>query len=464
MKKIISIFVINFCILPFLYGQENETVSDGERESSEILELSAEENSDQEAEDTEAGSKAFRLPGWMTSKGADISTGRQESRNVFELGILGIAMDNVFSGFNLFGLVSGNDSSELDVEKFDSLSVNLNVFTNPLSVRIPIKDIFILDVFTGLDIDITMDMPQKTIDTLKKIESLAKTQDISDLQNFVETLEMNDGMFAGAGAFLEIGVGGSKTLMNGRLWLRAAPSIYFTMIYIKHSGISLKGYNKGSEYGLKGDGAMHLYSAWDLDSGDVNPFSSPGLDLTLEALYALWPVLDTGLSISHIPLVPSTLKHRMSVDVSGLDMYVDTTDPSSLLKFNMPDFSSMITEGASENEQVLRPVRFDFYALVKPFKSPVLIIRPNLGATANIAISGTALFNWGLKVQYNAPKIFSAFIGTGLTESVWAQRIGASFDFRIFELSLSAALAGMDFAESWSGKGFGAAIGFKMGF
>ncbi|MDR1147496.1 MAG: hypothetical protein LBK66_02580 [Spirochaetaceae bacterium] len=440
MKKIISIisvFLINFCFLSLLYGQNDNT--DNEE---------------------------------IASEGADLSTGKRESRRFFELGIANIALNNVFNGVDLFGLFGG-DSSRLDMGKFDSIAVNLNFFTNPLSVKFPIANLFVLDVFTGADIDVSMDMPKKTIDALKEIESLAKIGEISDfdfseLKEFIKRLQefpLESGMFAGASAFMEIGMGGSKTLMDGRLWLRAAPSMYFTLLYMKRGGISLKGYQNGTKYGLAGEGAMHMYSAWDLNSGDINPFSSPGLDLTLEALFALFPVLDTGVSISHIPLVPSTLKHRMTIDVSGLNMYVDTTDPAgSLMNFNVPDFESMITEGDSENKKVFRPVRFDFYALVKPFRSPVLVIRPNIGATANMAVSDTTLFNWGLKVQYNAPVIFSAFIGTGLTENIWAQQLGIILDLRVFELSISGALAGMGFVESWSAKGFGAEIGFKMGF
>jgi hypothetical protein len=427
MKKIVFIFLINFCFLSLLYGQNDN------------------------------------------DEDANLSTGKRESRRFFELGIANIAMDNVFNGVDLFGLFGG-DSSQLDIEKFDTIAVNLNFFTNPLSVKFPIANLFVLDLFTGADIDISMDMPKKTIDTLKTIESLANMKtpesikEIKDIVTKLQEFPLESGMFAGASAFLEIGLGGSKTLMDGRLWLRAAPSMYFTLLYMKRSSISLKGYNDGSKYGLKGDGAMHLYSAWDLNSGDANPFSSPGLDLTLEALFALFPALDTGVSVSHIPLVPSTLKHRMSVDVSGLHMYVDTADYNSLLTFDMPDFESMMTEGDSENKQVFRPMRFDFYALVKPFRSPVLVIRPNIGATTNIAVSDTALLNWGLKIQYNAPVIFSAFIGTGLTESVWAQQLGIILDLRVFELSISGALAGMGFVESWNAKGFGAGIGFKMGF
>jgi hypothetical protein len=124
----------------------------------------------------------------------------------------------------------------------------------------------------------------------------------------------------------------------------------------------------------------------------------------------------------------------------------------------------MLQDSESESEKVMRPVRFDFYTLYKPFKSPVLIVRPNIGATINSA-AGDSLFNWGINVEYNAPVIFSAFIGTGLTEGLWANRLGISLDFRVFEVDLGAAIAGTDFVGSFSPKnGMMVAIGFKFGF
>jgi hypothetical protein len=214
---------------------------------------------------------------------------------------------------------------------------------------------------------------------------------------------------------------------------------------------------------------MKLYSAWDLDE-DVNPFASPGVDLTLEARYALWSVLDIGLSVSHIPIVPSTLSHSTTIEAEKISMTVDgdlekiINDPNSAVDFNIPDTDSLLKNSESESEKVIRPVRFDFYALYKPFKSPVLILWPNIGATVNSA-AGASLFNWGITVEYNAPIIFSAYIGTGLTEGLWANRLGIALDFRVFEVDLGAALAGADFVGSFSPKnGIMAAVGFKFGF
>jgi hypothetical protein len=464
MKRIICVFLMNFCLLSFLYSQSGDdggeggepVESDGEVNAVTDAESGLPEDTEGEPlEDTEE-KKPFQWPSWMTSEGATLSTGKQSSRQFFELGILDITM----SMAGLFDLLDNG----FNPEKMTSFSGSTDIFMNPLYARFPVGNIFDLDVFTGADIAVNVNMPGKTIEKLKGI--MDKADNPSELQRYINELgTINDGMSAASSVFLEIGAGGSKTLMDGRLWVRAAPSLYFTVLHMKRGGFSLEGDNEGTKYGLEGSGYLHMYSAWDLKQTNENMglFNSPGIDFTLEALYALWPVFDAGVSVSHIPLIPSTLKHRMSLDASKISLYVDTNDPGSM-KFDMPEnLEDMMTNGDNENEIVLRPVRFDFHGFIKPFRSPVLLICPNIGATVNAAAS-PALFNWGLNIHYNAPVIFSAFVGTGLTEGVWEQRFGLSFDFRVFELDLGAGLAGASFSESWSGDGLSAMVGLKFGF
>jgi hypothetical protein len=440
MKKNLLALSILFCLSLFIYGQDYE---------------------DSGSEDA-AASRSINFPSWMTGEGAALSTGRRESRSRFELGLLDLTFSGVLDGVDLFGGFS------FDPAKIKALNVDLDILTSPLYVRIPVREVFVLDVFIRADVDVRLNLSEDTINALKDIESLVKA-DTGNPADYITELEkvggIKGGMSAGASAFTELGMGISKTLLGDRLWLRAAPSLYFTLLYMKHSSVTMQGYNESKKFGLQAIGSMDLYSAWDLKNGAVNPFASAGLDITLEGCYALWPVLDLGLSVSHIPIIPSTLTHRMTVDVEGLTMFFDTSNPvKSALEFHVPDLDGMIEPDDSDNKTVMRPVRFDFYGLVKPFKSPVLIVQPNIGATVNSAFSDTAFFNWGLTLRYHAPRIFSAFIGSGLTEGVWAQRAGIALDFRVFEFGLSAALAGATFAESWSANGLIAGVGFKFGF
>jgi hypothetical protein len=416
---------------------------------------------------------------------ATLHTGKRESRRYFEFGILNI-------NFALLGLDVGRmlkgelfDFTGFNPAKINDFSVDIGIFTNPVYFKVFVKDAFYLDFFTSADFNVNFDLPSKTIDTLMNLIDMVNTpppgaeNDIDKykeyLNNYMKRLKTIDsGMGASASMFAEMGLGVSKTFFNNRLYIRTAPSLFFTLLYMEQSTANLKSYSNNNEYGLQGDGVMKLYSAWDLGM-DVNPFASPGVDLTLEACYALLPVLDTGISVSHIPIIPSTLNHSKSIDVSGVTMNVKVPsrpediaeliqNPNSVISINILDPEYLMKNSDDENKMVMRPTRFDLYVLVKPFKSPLLIVRPDAGLTVNSVIA-PVLFNWALDVQFNAPAIFSVFAGTGLTENVWMQRAGIMLDFHAFEIDIAAALTGKTFVDCFSDqKGLSLGIGFKLGF
>jgi hypothetical protein len=424
---------------------------------------------------------------------ATLHTGKRESRRYFEFGILNLNL--ALLSLDLGSMVKGEflNFTGFDPAKTNDFSADIGIFTNPLYFKVSVKDSFDLDFFTGADFRVNFDLPSKTIDTLTGLMDMVNTPpsgyDSSkgvptqsefekykkQLDDYKTTLQDIDaGMSANAVMFTEIGMGVSKTLLNNRLYIRAAPSLFFTLLYMEQSAANLKSYSNNNEYGLQGDGVMKLYSAWDLGR-DVNPFASPGVDLTLEACYALLPILDTGISVSHIPVIPSTLNHSKLIDVSGVTMNVKVPsrpedlaeliqNPNSAVSINIPDPEDLMKGSDDENKRVMRPTRFDLYALVKPFKSPLLVVRPNAGLTINSVIA-PLLFNWALDVQFNAPAIFSIFAGTGLTENVWMQRTGIMLDFHAFEVDVTAALTGKTFVDCFSDqRGLSLGIGFKLGF
>jgi hypothetical protein len=502
MKKLISVCLVFFCSV-FIYAQSED--ADGsdpyagvEEDLRAVADRAREAASDgdeapaeaETAENDAQSEKRLKRAAFLKGEGAALSTGQRASRRYFEIGLLDLNLS--LAGLDMTKFFTGDilNFGNLDVEQISGFTGDIRLFTNPLYVKIPIKNVFTLDFFTGAQMNVYLNLPKKTIDSLNDIMDIANAErpdipsmsDPSDieaaikayqtkLENYVGKLAGIDaGMTAGAGVFIELGAGGSKTFFNDRLWIRAAPSMFFTLLHMKNNDISLKGYSDqtNNKYGLSGSGSMKLYSAWDLDD-DVNPFASPGFDLTLEARYALWSVLDLGLNVSHIPIAPSKLTHSKSINAEDISMTVDASpekimsDPESAIDFNIPELDSLLEDSESENEKVRRPVRFDFYMMYKPFKSPILVVRPNIGATINSA-AGAGLLNWGINIEFNAPVIFSASIGTGLTEGLWANRVGISLDFRVFEVDLAAALAGADFAGSFSPKnGMIAAIGFKVG-
>jgi hypothetical protein len=432
-------------------------------------------------------------PGWIKSETATLRSGRRESRRYFELGILNLNAGLL--GLDIDGVLSGSlfDFGGFDPTQVKEFSADMYLFTKPVYFRVSLKESFDLDFFTGADFSMAFDLPQKTVDSLAGIMDAVNTpppsytpgtpltqNDLTDyndrLKEYMDALQSIDAdMSAGVSMFMELGMGVSKTLLNDRLYLRTAPSLFFALMYMEHSTAGLRGYSDttNNKYGLQGEGGMTLYSAWDL-AKDPNPFASPGFDITLEARYALFSFLDTGFSVSHIPVLPAKLNHGKSIDASDITMTVkapaDTQElgellknPDSAVNINVPS-DNLLRDSKNENKTVIRPTSFDFYVLLKPFKSPLLVVRPKVGLTINSVVA-PALVNWDLDFQFNAPRIFSVFAGTGLTENVWTQRAGVMLDFHAFEVDVGAALTGKTFAECFSDrKGLSLGIGLKLGF
>jgi hypothetical protein len=503
--------------------------------------------------------KPRRAPAWTPSEVPALSTGKRESRKYFEMGLLDLDLSGALGGMTIDGVMELMNSSS-DVADTDSaeegssitnasnmpdltaiengLKVDLDLFTHPVYVKIPFKDVFTLDLFTGADVKAALGMPKDTAKTLKTIMSKLKDLKLDPppaslyssiptseaevaerfemakayqktMQGVLEVIkeatseDIDKGIEASASLFAEAGIGGSKTLLNDRLWIRAAPSVFFTILYMEQGSAGLDGdpgVSDPGKYGLKTTSSgLDMYSAWNLTDGPVAPFASPGFDLTLEAAYALFSMLDIGVAVSHIPIAPSTLRYKTSINVTGenaisfktpdlrevetlvyrnVDTFTDAMDLvqeandidiealSEDIELSYPEnITDAFSTTDGESKKVKRPTRFDVYGIFKPFRTPILVLRPNVGATVHTVSNGDdPLFNWGLSIQFNAPKVFSASIGTGVTEGVFANRLGLAFDLRAFELDLGAGLTGTTYKESFSGNGLAAMVGIKFGW
>lgn len=422
---------------------------------------------------------------WVVSDVPTLSTGGRDSRPLFELGLLDISLTGAVSGMGILDAPKLlGTSGPINATGLDLLKADIGLFARPVYARFPIEDLFVLDVFTGLEAKVRANMTAETVNALYTVNSLVTVavaailniydgnyeKAVQDIYDYLADGVSNvDGeVTAGGSVFAELGFGGSKTLPGGRLWVRAAPSLFFTILSMKEGTARIKGLNKrpGTDYLLKGDGAVDMYTAWDFGGGgSVNPFASPGLDITLESRLAILPELDAGLSVFHIPLVPSLMRHKTVIDATKMDIPISLdgiTDMIMTGEFPSLSLSGMFVHGMGAHEWVMRPVRFDAYALIKPFRAPLLVVRPSAGASVNTAFA-PAMFNASLGVQFNTPGIFSASVGTALTEGVYTQSFGAAFDFGAFAFDLGLGLSGLTFADSWRVKGMSAAIGFKFG-
>jgi hypothetical protein len=358
---------------------------------------------------------------------------------------------------DLFPVMNGSTAFNFSKLSFDrgvasvGTAANFNLKTE---AKFPVKDLFIMDAAINfVDLYASFGLSDETLSCLNNMDEAKPGMAVSG----------DSDMQVGLSQFWDIGVGGSKTLLDDRLWVRAAPSLFFTIMYMEQQNVNLEvGNMENNELGLRGvtDSTVHLYSAYDFFGGDGgnNIFASPGLDLSLEARYALLPMLDVGLALSRVPVIPSKLGYRTDIKA---DTMVFDPDGSSV-NFDTGIIAKNKPVTTKADNWVMRPTRFEVYGIVKPFRTPRLLVRPNIGGSLNKASGNT--FNAGVDVQYNTPGIFSAFAGVGQTEGIWSNELGLTLDFNRFELDLGMALAGRSFPESWTGAGMSAQVALKFGY
>lgn len=372
-------------------------------------------------------------PSFVSTEGADLSTGYRKDRS-FELIIPSVefGMSNL-SLSDITGLIDvasgGNSSNGISGNGFLSngaFAFDLGASINPFYLRIGIKSLLVLDMSVNSEFHLMLNTDKDFSDSMKKVAS-----------GGASSAQLSGKLDIGAYAWFDVTLGARKDFLKNKLRLRMAPSLYFPLLYMPQSAVSFSG--TGSSVVAEGSPKL-----WYIDAAASLPV---GLDASVEGRYALWPVLDIGAGIKNIPLAPATMKKTLSYKF-------EANIPAQ--KLEMTDI-----EG-EETFKVLRPIRFELYEVVKPFKSNFLIVRNTNGVSINTVSDGPAV-NWGLEVEVNPLPIFSATAGTKLFENVWNQHLALVLSLGVFETELGFSLRGTTFANSWGG-GFGAALAFRFGF
>jgi len=278
---------------------------------------------------------------------------------------------------------------------------------------------------------------------------------------------------ASGGIFSEIGLRGSaKYQLDGRtLTVGVKPSIYTPVVYIPSSSkityslSTTKDGNEGIFVSTKGN--INVYTPTSLEKVDAGKFIAgpSGFDLSLEGEYALFPFLDVGGSLSKIPFGPATLTNQMNVSMKEFNIALSGED---LIAGNVPeipeiDFSQSYNDSAKK--KVFRPFRFDIYARYKPFNNELVVLRPNIGFSANVnEDDGIGYFNIGLEAMLNLNNLFRFYIATDYLESIWRQKAGINLNLRAFELDLEASLRDQDFGGAFLGRGVDFNLGLRFGW
>lgn len=267
------------------------------------------------------------------------------------------------------------------------------------------------------------------------------------------------GEFAVSGAvFAEAGLQWYGTFLDKKLRVGFAPAWYLPLVYVPKSTVN---YELRTDPALKVavTGDMKVYMPISLDPFELK--DGGGLDISLNGEYALFPIIDVGTTISHIPFVPAKLSTGQTLTFKS-DLIPETAN----LLDGFPDIGDFDTETkalTNANKTVLRPLRLDFYVLYRPLRGDLLTIRPNIGFTT-INPSEETYFNGAIEAQLNLARILFLRLSTGAEEGYWRHKLSFALNMRVLELDLEAALKSQSYVKSYSASGLDVTLGMKFGF
>ncbi|MDR0550845.1 MAG: hypothetical protein LBG72_02370 [Spirochaetaceae bacterium] len=249
-----------------------------------------------------------------------------------------------------------------------------------------------------------------------------------------------------------------------KLFFSATGTWFAPLIYIPRSDINVV-LNSTDQVDMYLNGTAEMYSFINPNGGAMD---LGGFDVSLQVEYALFAIMDVGISALHIPLIPAVLHSgkELKWDNIRLMEIPNLTDIQGGIEFDTSkimdsqDFSS----GFDKTEYVvLRPMRWDFYALFRPLRRDILTLRPNIGFTV-ITPSKDPYFNIGLEVQFNAGKMFTASFFTGGYDGLCRNRLGIDFHVgKAARFVMGLEMRSQSYGGAWSLKGAAVEIGWNWG-
>jgi len=447
MKKLLMILVSIALLLP-LYAQEAEpelnaeTAEQTEYNEDGLLAEGLEEGLEEgfEGEEPEP-KKPFSFPREKFEFGNDLGIGFD---NDF-IGLSDLFKKDIVINLNKVDDILGKDGLNINLTVYDSLFINV--------INIPIKEgIWDFGFFSGVDGKIHANVPQSLF-TLISEGNIKK-------RSFKGEITALGGIFANAGL--------RASAKYGKLRVGARPALYTPIVFIPKSGITYRLETEDDISFRLSEGEITVYSPVGED-GEFKGLQF-GFDMSLEGEYELFPCLDIGGTFSSIPIAPAIMKNRMrltmpddfNVHIKGEDLLAgnDVSD-------SMPDFGELEFDETYDTAayNVFRPLRFDIYANYKPWKNDMLtvIVKPNVGFSVDIN-NELGYFNAGAVGQLDIKEIFSVYLGTGCTESIWKHRIGYILNLRAVKWGLEAGFQSQDFAGSFKAQGFSLKTGMSFGW
>jgi hypothetical protein len=355
-----------------------------------------------------------------------------------------------------------------------------DIFTPGKAVEVNIDDLaekyFSLNASAGARAFVNVDFKKFQLGLSTGVEMASYgniSEDVTKLlaNGNVNNRYVNGEAVLGGSLFYDLTIGATLVLDKWKFGL--APAGYIPLLYVPKPSISMVLDTRDTSDAIFADVDvdMDVYSAFSLETGSVEIseiLGSAGFDLSLSAEYALFPLLDLGATVEHIPLIPATLSNRMHLSINYdfevenlLDQIMDG-DVSALLDDNLNESSSDYFD--NDTFTAFRPLRANIYAYFKPFESEFITLKPNLGFSAlTVYGSDQFCFNAGVEAKLNLINLFVLSLDTGYVERLWRHKFKMAFNLHVIELNLGLGFQSQDFQDSFLIKGMAASLGLRLG-
>lgn len=203
----------------------------------------------------------------------------------------------------------------------------------------------------------------------------------------------------------------------------------------------------------------------DLDLGVGNILSGGGFDLSVELERNWLEGLNAGGYI-RIPMVPGTLKNKMSTQVWARFYEANALGYLNDTEKHENDSGHSDFTYSSEHYNIHRPFKLGINATYMPFGA-WFKIQPALGFAVRSPYSSDAKFypEYALDFRLSVVKrIFNFNLGTAYQNQLFQQRFGFSLNFRALEILAQASWSGTTFTSSFRRDGYGAIVGVRIGW
>lgn len=201
----------------------------------------------------------------------------------------------------------------------------------------------------------------------------------------------------------------------------------------------------------------------DILSKDILP--NGGFDLTLEIDRNWFHNFNAGL-YTRIPIVGGKLNYKMSTRVwayfyetNALGYLNDTEDHD--YDYGQDDFTY-----SEDSYKAYRPFKLGLNASYAPF-GQWMKIQPSLGIAVRNPYSSDMIIYPEYSLDFRFAfllRIFNFNLGTAYQNQIFQQRFGLSLNFRAIEILAQVSMCGTGFISSFDRNGYGAMVGFRMGF